>query len=78
MAHKTNSKEQFMFLFYHFSYSFVRPISKEHVPTSSLQMAHALNLTRQTFPVLETNLLFLKNVQIRYPFRAGKFFSELK
>ena len=77
MAHKTNSKEQFLFKFYNFKFSFnlkPRPI---YVPTTVQQGAHVMALTRRLFPVFETNLLFLKYYEISYPVRVTSFLRSL-
>ena len=76
MAHKTNSKEQFLFKFYNFKFSFeLIPDSSTFKPTV-LQGSHLMFLTRNLFPVFETNLLFLKYYEVTYPIRVIKFLNS--
>ena len=77
MAHKTNSKEQFLFKFYNFKFSIDLSLPPRLVPNSINQGAHSLTITRKLFPVFETNLLFLKYYQISYPVRDQNFFKSL-
>lgn len=76
MAHKTRSKEQFVFKFYHFAITFkeLQPMSVNSLILSNRTLAYALILTRQLFPVFETNLLYLKYYRVRYRLRDGQFF----
>ena len=77
MAHKTNSKEQYLFKFYNFKFSFNLPIQPEAVPSDLSQGAYSTTLARRLFPVFETNLLFLKYYRITYPVCDSKFFKLL-
>ena len=77
MAHKTNSKEQFMFKFYKFKFSFNLFIEDENLPLSPSQGAYALDLTKKLFPSFETNLLFLKAYEITYPISVGAYLGSL-
>lgn len=77
MAHKTNSKEQFLFKFYNFKFSFNLKTDSELAPTSLAQGAHSLAITKKLFPVFETNMLFLKNYEISYPVCDQNFFARL-
>lgn len=77
MAHKTNSKEQFLFKFYNFKFSFSLKISPKSAPSTVAQGAHSLVITKKLFPVFETNMLFLKNYEISYPVRDEHFFRCL-
>ena len=77
MAHKTNSKEQFMFKFYNFKFSVNLQVDKKFLPTSVTQGAYTLNLAYRFFPVFETNLLFLKYYKIHYPIGSYAFFRQL-
>ena len=77
MAHKTNSKEQFLFKFYHFSLTF-KVLNRPRVAVeteSTYSLAHNFYLTKKLFPVFETNLLYLKYYRIRYPLRDSRFFT---
>ena len=63
MAHKTNSKEQFLFKFYHLRISFKASINWHASQTrasTDLALA-ALYVFKQSFPSFETNSLFLKS-----------------
>lgn len=77
MAHKTNSKEQFIFKFYHFSLTF--KVSNRLRVAAESRSTHALAynfyLTKKLFPVFETNLLYLKYYRIRYPLKDSVFFT---
>lgn len=77
MAHKTNSKEQFLFKFYNFKFSISLYLPPRLVPNSITQGAHSLTITRKLFPVFETNLLFLKYYQVSYPVRDRSYFKSL-
>lgn len=77
MAHKTNSKEQFLFKTYNFSFSFKAPASKLRTFTTHRACAHGLMLTKRLFPVFETNLLFLKYYCVSYPVVDQGFFRRL-
>ena len=77
MAHKTNSKEQFLFKFYNFKFSVNLNTSSAIIPMSVSQGAYTLNLAYRFFPVFETNMLFLKYYRIHYPIRATAFFQHL-
>lgn len=78
MAHKTNSKEQFLFRFYKFKFSFNMSIEDQQVSKSLRQGAYAMNLTKDLFPAFETNLLFLKSYEITYPISDASFFQNFK
>ena len=77
MAHKTRSKEQFIFKFYHFAITF--KVNPELVVSSSStsieSLAYVLILTKQLFPVFETNLLYLKYYRVRYLMCDQSFFT---
>ena len=77
MAHKTRSKEQFIFKFYHFAITFkVNPeLMVSSRSTSIESLAYVLILTKQLFPVFETNLLYLKYYRARYLMRDQFFFT---
>ena len=77
MAHKTNSKEQFLFKFYSFKFSFILHNTLHLTSSSILQGAHSLVITKKLFPVFETNLLFLKSYEISYPVYDSNFFGKL-
>ena len=75
MAHKTNSKEQFMFKFYFFKLKISTSVDPKIVPRSVNASLLAFYLMRNTFPVFETNLLFLKYYQIRSMYADSIFFD---
>lgn len=77
MAHKTNSKEQFLFKFYNFKFSIELVISKSLIPQTLNQGAYSFSILHSLFPVFETNLLFLKYYQISYPIKDIQFFKHL-
>jgi len=77
MAHKTNSKEQFLFKFYAFKFSFDLFIENDNLPKTLRQGAYALELTQRTFPSFETNLMSLKAFGITYPMKDNRFFQKL-
>ena len=75
MAHKTNSKEQFVFKFYKFKTSikthFLSTYRLESVDSSLL----ALLLTRSIFPIFGTNLLLLKYYAITLTMSDSQFLN---
>jgi hypothetical protein len=77
MAHKTNSKEQFLFKFYNFKFSFALKTNLDLAPSTVAQGAHSLAITKSLFPVFETNMLFLKNYEVSYPVHDKGFFGQL-
>lgn len=77
MAHKTNSKEQFLIKFYNFKFSFELRPNPVLIPTSISEGAYVLVLTKKLFPVFETNLISLKYYQIVYPILIKKTLQSL-
>ena len=77
MAHKTNSKEQFLFKYYNFKLSANLTLEPRFIPSSSAEAALALRIVEDKFPVFETNVLFLKYARILYPFSSNRFFQYL-
>ena len=75
MAHKTNSKEQFLFKFYNFKFSFELRVSQRSLSSTYFQGAYILMLTRDLFPTFETNILFLKYYEVSYPIKASNLAS---
>ena len=75
MAHKSNSKEQFKFQFYSFKVSF-DGIILDRLALNSLNKALMfVLLSKNFFPIVETNLLFLKNYQIAFTCKERNFFN---
>ena len=64
MAHKTNSKEQFMFKFYFFTLSFKLTTPYKTLPRSAGGSLLVFYLIKKRFPFFETNLMFLKYYQV--------------
>jgi len=77
MAHKTNSKEQFLFKYYNFKFSATLDLDHDFVPTTISQGAFTLNLLEKKFPSFGTNFLFLKYSRVKYPMRDTSFFSSM-
>ena len=77
MAHKTNSKEQFLFRYYNFKFSASLNLDTNFVPSSIDQGAFTLSRFLSSFPVFETNVLFLKYARVKYPLLDSKYFQQL-
>jgi hypothetical protein len=75
MAHKTNSKEQFVFRFFKFSISMKTYYNLSNNPSSVNNGLISLLLIRKAFPVFETNILLLKNYSIYVRVSDANFFS---
>ena len=76
MAHKTNSKEQFMFKFYNFVFTVKLNTLISQQPSSVEQAAYASVLSEQLFPVFETNLLTLKSYLLSYAVRDNRYLAN--
>lgn len=75
MAHKTFSKEQFAFKYYKFKVS-VRAVFEERSQITSMgQAATSLLIAKNSFPVFETNMMFLKFYNIQMVSSAEDFYS---
>lgn len=77
MAHKTNSKEQFLFKFYNFKFSYECYVPETRVSMGFNRGGHVMGLTKQYFPAFETNLLLLKYCRISHPISAGVSLANL-
>ena len=75
MAHKTNSKEQFMFKFYFFKFSTYINLNNSLIPSSVNEATLLYFLIKKTFPAFETNLLFMKYYQLNFPYNDGTYFN---
>lgn len=75
MAHKNWSKEQYKFQFFKFKISFNVFLKEDNNLTSLNQAVLFIFLTRKNFPQFETNLLFLKNVNIFFYLTDNNFFN---
>lgn len=75
MAHKDNSKEQFEFIKYKFTFTFKAIVFDFFFITSiNLGLFMFLDL-KQSFPLFETNLLFLKSYSIKLSLWDLNFFN---
>lgn len=75
MAHKTNSKEQFVFKFYKFKASIKTWFVSDYKLSSLNGSLLALLLTKSIFPIFETNLLLLKHYTIYLTFSDSTYFN---
>jgi hypothetical protein len=82
MAHKTNSKEQFVFRIFKFTTSIQTNFMYHKHPNSIDSALLILFLTKSTFPIFETNLLFLKNytfvLKLQDPLYFNYYYNTLK
>lgn len=78
MAHKTNSKEQFVFKFYKFKACIKTRFTIDGGLESVNMSLLALLQTKSIFPVFETNLLLLKHYRVFLLMSDGEFFSYYK
>ena len=77
MAHKTNSKEQFLFKFYNFKFSVDLLVVSKNILNDRRFTAHCFNLSKNLFSTFETNILLLKYLKLTYPNKGSQFFSKL-
>ncbi len=75
MAQKTRSKEQFHFKFYIFKVSIHTKLNHEFSLKSVDQSLLSFLLTKSTFPIFETNLLFLKSYILNLRFYDNNYFN---
>ena len=75
MAHKNWSKEQYKFQYYKFLLKFNFFLSEKNKLNSINSALMFLFITKKTFPNLETNILFLKNIQFFFFFKDKIFFN---
>jgi len=78
MAHKTNSKEQFVFKFYKCRVSIKTQLVQEFSLNSVDQLLLALLNAKNYFPFFSTNLLFLKFYSIRMTLTDSNYFNFYK
>jgi hypothetical protein len=74
MAHKTFSQEQFLFKFYKFTIRFSVPMPLYLTLNQSL---YILLFLRQSLPIVETNILFLKRFNLRLVNADAVFMTSL-
>ena len=77
MAHKTNSKEQFLFQFFNFKFSVKLRSDPKTLPSGPSQSAQCLALATQLFPTFGTNLLLLKYYKLIFPSLSGPYIRTL-
>ena len=75
MAHKTNSKEQFVFRFFKFAVSIKTLFTTTKAPQTINHGLYLHFLTKKSFPIFETNILMLKNYTIILTLSDQVFFS---
>ena len=75
MAHKTNSKEQFVFRTFRFKVSVKTFFAAASAPSSVDAALAALYMTKAIFPIFETNLLLLKGYYIFIKMHDPKYFD---
>lgn len=75
MAHKTNSKEQFVFRVFKFKISIKTRFIRGRGPRSVDQALLSMFLTHNMFPIFETNLLLLKHYTFILRMSDAKFFN---
>jgi hypothetical protein len=76
MAHKTRSKEQYQSKFYRFKIAFNTNFKNEITPNIDLNAALLFVLLhKQNFPSFETNVFFLKSLQLSIPVIDSRFFN---
>lgn len=77
MAHKTNSKEQFMLKYYNFKFSARLELEEQLTASCLAQGALIARVSTSKFPSFGTNILFLKYAKIYYPVKDAVFFKNL-
>jgi len=75
IAHKTNSKEQFVFKFYKFKASVHTYYTVSNRLISVDQGLEALIMTKRTFPFFETNVLLLKTATVVLSLSDSTYFD---
>ena len=75
MAHKNWSKEQYKFQYFKFLLKFNFFLSEKNTLNNLNSTLIFLFLTKKNFPNLETNILFLKNIQFFFFFKDWNFFN---
>ena len=75
MAHKTNSKEQFISKYYHFKVQFI--VRRSAASYSPHKTTGILNISLlDCFPAFETNLLFLTATKIHIPLSLTNYLTR--
>ena len=75
MAHKNWSKEQYSFKHYRFKITFFSTISEEWGLTDLNRSTMFILINKKHLPILETNLIFIKKINLFFFFNDFKFFN---
>ncbi len=75
MAHKNWSKEQYAFKYYRFKINFSNSLQDDCTITNINKAIFFSLLNKKTLPNLETNLIFLKKIDLIYFFKDNTFFN---
>lgn len=75
IAHKNWSKEQYKFQFFKFKITFNVFLKENNNLDSANKSILFILLTKKKFPQFETNLFFLKNINLIYKFNDFNFFN---
>ena len=78
MAHKTNSKEQFVFRVFNFTTSIKTNFRVGRAPAAVDHALVILFLTKSMFPIFETNLLLLKTYTFVLKMSDPNYFNYYK
>jgi hypothetical protein len=78
MAHKTNSKEQYVFKFHKFRATISTRFASSARITSLEQSLVALLMTKNVFPIYETNILLLKHYTVLITMSDANYFNFYK
>jgi hypothetical protein len=78
MAHKNWSKEQYLFKFYKIKISFNSFFDEENFLINADSTFLFLILNKKNFPILESNLLFLKFFNLLFFFKDQNYFNFIK
>nr|YP_010049598.1 ribosomal protein S10 [Halteria grandinella]QPL16003.1 ribosomal protein S10 [Halteria grandinella] len=78
MAHKNWSKEQYKFEYYSFIISFKYQFKNENIINSFNNALLFIFITKKSFPQFETNLLFLKSINLFFNYKDKNYFNYFK
>ena len=78
MAHKTRSKEQFIYKYYKFLLVFKSNVNLPQVINSLDNALLFIFLTKKNFRIFETNLIFLKFFKFFFPIQTSQFLNFSK
>ena len=77
MAHKTNSKEQFLTKHYNVSLSVTSLVEPEYAADGLVDGAFLMSQTKKLFPAFGTNLLFTKSATVTSSISATGYMKSL-